>query len=63
MKALVKQSSKKDELSDQFQAEYSIDIKSISLKIKYNVFVADGLLEEEAIETLQQQVAIKKMPT
>ncbi|KAG1167014.1 hypothetical protein G6F36_012724 [Rhizopus arrhizus] len=60
VKALVKLLSKKDELLDQFWAEYSTNIKSISLKRKYNVFVSGSLLEEEAIETLQKQAAIKK---
>ncbi|KAG1452627.1 hypothetical protein G6F56_007765 [Rhizopus delemar] len=60
VKTLVKQSSKKDELLDQFWAEYSTNIKSISLKRKYNVFVAGSLMEEEAIGTFQQQAAIKK---
>lgn len=60
VKALVKQSSKKDELLDQFWAEYSTNIKTISLKRKHNVFVAGSLLEEEAIGTLQQKAAIKK---
>ncbi|KAG2204677.1 hypothetical protein INT47_011972 [Mucor saturninus] len=39
-KALVKHLSKKDKLLDQFWGEYSTDIKSISLKRKYNVSVA-----------------------
>ncbi|KAG1313020.1 hypothetical protein G6F64_002566 [Rhizopus arrhizus] len=60
VKALVKQLSKKDELLNQFWAEYSTTVKTISLKRKHNVFVTGCLLEEEAIETLQQQAAIKK---
>ncbi|KAI9360702.1 hypothetical protein BD770DRAFT_442009 [Pilaira anomala] len=60
VKALIKQSSKKDELLDQFWAEYSASVKSISLKRKYNVFVARSLLEEEAVGTFQQSAPIKK---
>lgn len=56
-KAIVKQSLKKDKLLDQFWAEHSTNIKSIS---KYNVFVTGSSLEEGAIGTLQQQAAIKK---
>lgn len=45
VKALVKQLSKKDELLNQFRGEYSTDIKSISLKRKYNVSVVGSLLK------------------